>query len=129
MQFALESRSMIDVSHVLIMKDFNVPLISSSSWTCCINSENCFYNTSFNCLRNSFFHQHVTIPIRSRYNQNPSILDLILTNEEGTISSLSHLSPLGKSDHSILFPLLHTTQNTIQLQRMRLLYNDSTIEI
>ena len=93
---------MKDVSHVLIMGDFNLPLINWSSWTCSNNSENSFDNTFINCLRDSFFHQHVTIPTRSRYNQNPNILDLILTNEEGMISSLSHLCPLGKSDHSIL---------------------------
>ena len=53
-------------------------------------------------VSDSFFHQHVTIPTHSRYNQDPSILDLILTNEEGMASSFSHMCPLGKSDHSIL---------------------------
>ena len=98
----LKASSMKDVSHVLIMGDFNPPLMNWSSWTCSNNSENSYDNTFIDCLRDSFFHQHVTIPTRSRYNQNPSILGLILTNEEGIISSLSHLSPLGKSYHSIL---------------------------
>ena len=93
---------MKDVSHVLIMGDFNLPFINWSSWTCSNNSENSFHDTFINCLRYSFFHQHVTIPTRSRYNQNPSILELMLTSEEGMISSLSHQSSLGKSDHSIL---------------------------
>ena len=98
----LKASNMKDVSHVLIIGDFNLPLINWSTWTCSNNSENSFDNTFINCLRDSFFHQHVTTPTRSRYNQNPSILDLILTNEEGMISSLSHLCPLGQSDHSIL---------------------------
>ena len=92
---------MKDISHVLFMGDINLPLINWSSRTCRNNSENSFDNTSINCLRDSFVHQHVTIPTCSRYNQNPSILNFILTNEEGIISSLSHISPLEKSDLSI----------------------------
>ena len=98
----IKASNMKDVSHVQIMGVFNLSLINWSSWTCSNNSENSFDNAFINCLRDSFCHQHVTIPTCSRYNQNQSILDLILTNEEGMISSLSHLSPLEKSDHSIL---------------------------
>ena len=90
----LKASSMKDVSHVLIMGHFNLQLINWSSWTYSNNSENYFNNTFVNCLRDSFFHQHVAIPTGSIHSQNPSILDLILTNEEGMISSLSHLSPL-----------------------------------
>ena len=95
----LNASSMEYVSHVLIIGDFNLTLINWSSWTCRNNSENSFYNTFIYCLRDSFLHQNVTIPTRSRY---PSILDLILTNDEGMIYNSSHLSPLGKGDHSIL---------------------------
>ena len=96
----LIASNMKDVSHVLIMGDFNLLLSIWSSWT--NNYEDSFDNAFINCLRDSFFHQHVTIQTRSRYNKNPSILDLILTNDGGMISSLSHLSPLGKSNHFIL---------------------------
>ena len=34
--------------------------------------------------------------------QEPSILDLIITNEEGMIEDMEYLSPLEKSDHIIL---------------------------
>ena len=78
----LRASNMKDVSHVLIMGDFNLPLINWSSWTCSNSSENSFDNTFINCLGDSFFHQYVTILTCSRYNQNPSILDLILTNED-----------------------------------------------
>ena len=98
----LIASNMKDVSHVLIMGDFNLSLINWTSWICSNNSENSFDNIFINCHRDSFFHQLVTIPKRSRCDQNPSILDLMPTNDEGMTSSLSHLSPLGKSDHSIL---------------------------
>ena len=68
---------MKDVSHVLIMEDFSLSLIYWSSLTCSNNTENSFGNTSINCLTDSFFHQHVTIPALSIYNQNPGILDAI----------------------------------------------------
>ena len=98
----LRYSNMKDVSHVQSMRDINLPLINWSSWTCSNNSDNSFDDTFINCLRDSFLHQHVTIPTRTRYIQNPSILDLILPNDDGMISSLSYQSPLGKRDHSIL---------------------------
>ena len=117
----VKASNMKDVSHVLIMGVFNLPLINWSSWTCSNNSENSFHDTFINCHRDSIFHKHGTIPTRSRYNQNPSILDLILTNEESMIFSLSHLSPLGKGDHSILTFNFHCY---IQRRRhYRILYN------
>ena len=130
----LRASDMKDVSHVLIMGDFNLPLINWSCRTCSNNSEKSFDNTFINCLRDSFFHPHVTIQTRSRHSQNSSILDLIPSNEEGMISSLSHLSPLGKSVHSILTFNFHCY---IQRRRhykystatkRRLLYHESTID-
>ena len=98
----LKASKIKDVSHILSMRDINLPLINWSSWTCSNNSENSLDNTFIDCLRYSFFHQHVAILTRTRYSQNPSILYLMHTNQEGTIFRLSHLCPFGKSDHSIL---------------------------
>ena len=67
----LTASNMKDVSHVLIMGDFNLPLTNLSSWTCNSSSENSFDNTFINRLRDSLFHQHETIPTRSRYIQKP----------------------------------------------------------
>ena len=130
----LIASNMKDDSHVLVMGDFNLPLMKWSSWTCSNNSENSFHNTFINCLRYSFFDQHVTIPTRSWYSQNPSIQDLIHAKEEDTMSSLSHLSPLEKSYHSIFTFNLHCyvkhrRHNRIQYYyKKRLLYHESSIE-
>ena len=84
------------------------------------------------CIYRSPTKQYVTNPTGSRYSNKPSILDFILTNEEGMIYGLSRLSPLEKSSHCShrQFPLLHTAQktpqNTIQLQKRRLLNNKIT---
>ena len=53
-------------------------------------------------LRDSFLYQHVEKPTRRRGNDEPSLLDLVLTNEAMQVSNLCHVSPLGKSDHDIL---------------------------
>ena len=50
-------------------------------------------------LRNCYLHQHVTKVTRSRKNKQPTLLDLILTNEENMIDNITHISPLGASDH------------------------------
>ena len=60
----LKASNMKDVTHVIIMRDINLTLINWSSWTCSSNSENSFDNTFINCLRYSFFRQHVAIPTR-----------------------------------------------------------------
>jgi len=53
-------------------------------------------------LKDCYSYQHVTCSTRARTNQQPSTLDLVLTNEEGMVSSIDLLAPLGKSDHGIL---------------------------
>ena len=54
------------------------------------------------CLQNNFLHQLVEKPTRFRHEQNPSLLDLIITNDDALISEVSESTPLGKSDHAIL---------------------------
>ena len=49
-----------------------------------------------------------------RHGQEPSVLDLVLTNEEGMIGNIEYGNPLGKSDHLVLtFEFkCYTKQNT-----------------
>ena len=41
-------------------------------------------------------------PTRYRFNNKPSILDLVLSNHDDNISEITYLPGLGKSDHLIL---------------------------
>ena len=50
----------------------------------------------------SYLYQHVTQPTIIRQGQEPSILDLIITNEEGMVEGMKYLNPLGKSNYIIL---------------------------
>ena len=62
------------------------------------SKETKFIETIHDC----FLYQHVSLPTRCRGTDQPSTIDLVLTNEEQQIRNLSHLPPLGKSDHCIL---------------------------
>ncbi len=54
-------------------------------------------------VRDCFLYQHVHEVTRGRSENEPSLLDLVFGNEEGMISDLTLDSPLGKSDHSMIF--------------------------
>ena len=58
-------------------------------------------------LQNYFLHQHVTEPTRYRQNESPSLLDLIISSEEGMVYDLNYDPPLGESDHLCLTFKLH----------------------
>jgi hypothetical protein len=55
-----------------------------------------------NTIQDLFLYQHVTENTRFREGQKPSLLDLILTNEDGMIKNILYQPPLGKSDHICL---------------------------
>ena len=74
------------------------------------------------CIRDCFFFfQHVLEPTRQRGRDNPSLLDLIFTNEENMVENLIYLAPLGHNDHSIIkFDSNSTTKNQSTIWQGRL---------
>ena len=63
-----------------------------------------FYQTPeefLEVIRKNFLTQHIRNPTRSRGTNKPSILDLVLS-DENFISGIDYLSSLGKSDHSVM---------------------------
>jgi hypothetical protein len=101
MMTMMRELSQTSYSHKLIMGDFNFTDIDWAEWSTPHNEDHLEF-TFLECARDTFLHQHVTKPTRGRNGQNPSTLDLIFTTEEGMLSHLEHLSPLGKSDHCVL---------------------------
>jgi len=87
--------------YVLIAGDFNLPEIR---WP--IDRVNANDNSPAGYLRqtvqNSSLSQLITQPTRFRLNQRPSVLDLVFTNDESSVSALEYLPPLNKSDHVVL---------------------------
>jgi hypothetical protein len=53
-------------------------------------------------VRDTYLSQHVTKETRFRGDNQPSLLDLIFTNEEGMIDTIEHNAPLGNSDHETI---------------------------
>ena len=53
-------------------------------------------------IRDSYLFQHVREPTRFRNDNIPSVLDLVLSNEEHMVEKIKYLLGLGSSDHVLL---------------------------
>ena len=96
------------------MGDFNYKHINWETWSTS-KSNDSVEEKFLEALKDSFLFQHVTQPTRHRGSDEPSILDLVLTNEEMQISNIEYESPLGKSDHSSLIFDFHCYTETKKL--------------
>ena len=88
-------------SHVCLVGDFNYKDINWENLSTPKNELSDEYKF-VEAIKDAFLHQHTDMPTRRRGNDNPSLLDLILTDEKMQVSDIEHLAPLGKSDHSVL---------------------------
>ena len=93
-------------SHICFTGDFNYRDINWSTGVTQHNESSKEYEF-IETTRDCFLHQHVTKPTRHRGNDDPSLIDLILTNEAMQISDISHHAPLGKSDHNVILFKFH----------------------
>ena len=118
----LETVNATNPSHLLIAGDFNLPQID---WrlNLCNASESHYASQFFSTIQDLFLFQHVTEPTRFREGTSPSLLDLILTNEEGMVVSVDHCPGLGKSDHVILKCILSCYSKISKKERMRWNFN------
>ncbi len=115
-------------SHLFIMGDFNYPEIDWSSFS---SKEGVSHHSwqFLECLQDNFLFQKVDCNTRFREGQNPSLLDLVLVNEDGMVSDIEARSPLGKSDHVVLYFKLHCYVDSEDvLQQERFLYNKGDYE-
>ena len=88
-------------TNLLIMGDFNFPAIN---WveSYCTGSDSSAASLFFDTVQDSFLVQHVTSNTRHRQGQQSSLLDLIFTLDPNSVDDITHLSPLGSSDHVCL---------------------------
>ena len=85
---------------ITICGDFNFPAIP---WASPIFSEDPTVEDEFvNTLDEAVLNQHVRDFTRKRGTDNPSLLDLVITDNQQTINNLKILEPFGNSDHSLL---------------------------
>ena len=87
-------------THHLIMGDFNYPRLNWKTWNSNGDKEGEAFMES---IRDSYLHQHVEGYTRTRDNSEPSTIDLVFTNETNMIDKIYHESPLGRSDHCVLY--------------------------
>ena len=88
-------------SSALIMGDFNFPSID---WNTFSTSQSNFSasHAFLHFIQENALNQYVTRPTRHRQDQRSSLLDLILTTNNITASGVTHLPPLGRSDHDLI---------------------------
>ena len=84
--------------HKIIVGDFNLPKIDWNS-----DGGETGYEKEFkDCTKNCYLHQHIQNPTRARGTNQPSLIDLVLTNDPECLKEVRYESPLGKSDHAVL---------------------------
>ena len=88
-------------SHRCLVGDFNFPDINWKHWTT-NHDENSKEVRFIETLRDCYMFQHNDQYTRRRGNDNPSLIDLILTDEALQVSQITQHSPLGKSDHNVI---------------------------
>jgi hypothetical protein len=87
---------------LLLVGDFNFRSINWTNWSVEGSARAHTPAHKFlSSLRDNYLIQHMQDPTRARGTQTPSLLDLVITNED-FVEYLFNLSPLGKSDHSVL---------------------------
>ena len=97
----LRSLTVKRYTHICFVGDFNYRDINWLSWTTSHNEESKEANF-IETLRDCYLYQHLQEPTRSRGSDDPSLIDLILTNESMQVSDIQYHAPLGKSDHCVI---------------------------
>jgi len=90
-----------EFKNVIVVGDFNFPGIDWENYTT-THSENHVTFKFIETLRDNFMHQHVNEHTRCRLGQAPSLLDLVLSNNEELIDNLRIGDKLGASDHNCI---------------------------
>ena len=90
-----------EYSHKCLLGDFNYKNIN---WrNCSTRKADTSHESKFlECVTKNPLHQHIIELTRCRGADDPSIIDLLLTNEEMQVSNLEYHQPLGASDHSVI---------------------------
>ena len=131
LELSFEEASRLQHSQLMIVGDFNLPLID---WDLCTSAapdghpSHSFIETTQNC----FLYQHIRCPTRFRVGDSPSTLDLVFTDEEGMVKNLRYLPGLGSSDHVILrFDLVSFSHTKVDNrdEKTHINYKDLTVTL
>ena len=97
----LNTVSQKNYTHKCIVGDFNYKDIN---WVSCTtpHNEESKEHEFIETVRDCYLHQHNLENSRHRGNDEPSLLDLVLTDESMQVTEVLHQAPLGKSDHNVI---------------------------
>ncbi|KAK3097774.1 hypothetical protein FSP39_013056 [Pinctada imbricata] len=87
-----------DYSHIIIVGDFNYPNID---WNLCTGKDEVSENF-MEAVADAFLIQMTKGNTRSRVDQNPTSIDLVLVNDQALLDEVSHSDPIVGSDHCVL---------------------------
>ena len=87
---------------LIIVGDFNFPDIDWAGDTC-NKGENHKASKFLDCLHFNHLHQSIDEPTHHRGTQSPTLIDLIITNEDDLVHNISYYPPIGKSHHSLVY--------------------------
>ena len=86
---------------IIIAGDFNYPEINWKEDVCkCLDRHPAYKFLS--CIHQNFLTQIVKKPTHQRGGQNPTLIDLIISNDSDFVYELVHDEPFGKSHHDTL---------------------------
>ena len=108
----LSEISSMQYNHIAVCGDFNLREIDWNNGKVNASSSH-FASAFYDKLNDLYLTQHVKEPTRFREGNTPSTLDLLITNSENLVDSLSINPPIGCSDHAVLnFNIDIETQHT-----------------
>ena len=97
MKNIFRSEELFKYDKICIMGDFNYPFVEwNGVWKGAKAKE------IEESVHDAFLIQMVHHPTRNRYNQRSTLDDWVLVSDESLISNITHLPPIGKSDHDTL---------------------------
>ena len=97
-----------------MLGDFNLPNIDWKQETCS-NNENHINSKFLNFIHEFFLNQLIDKPTHCRADQAPTLIDLIISNDNEFITNIKHSPPLGLSHHDVLTFVLNINQYKINL--------------
>ena len=83
------------------MGDFNYPKIDWEHYST-TSIPNDLNSKFLECARDGFFEQFISEPTRGRRSSEPTLIDLVLTNNSDIIEKVNLDAPVGKSDHPVV---------------------------
>ena len=86
---------------LLFVGDFNSPDIDWSKETCTKPKDH-FQSKLLNVVQQCYLNQFVNRPTHHRALQNPTLIDLIFSNDPDFVFNINYNPPFGKSHHSVI---------------------------